>query len=123
MKILYDEVFIAVLFKVLIAATPVAAAIGFLIHRRLGRGVCSRQGRVLWTVLALAGPLNYGLWYMYNAIEDHWGLDRVKPLLINFGIFVVIGVTIGLIVRVLLRGESSQSEPSPTDVDGDESSP
>jgi hypothetical protein len=44
----------------------------------------------------LAGVGNYALWTAYNVITDHLGLDTVKNLLVNLGLFVVIGVAVGL---------------------------
>jgi hypothetical protein len=44
----------------------------------------------------LVGTGNYALWTAYNAITDHLGLDTVKNLLVNLGLFVVIGIAIGL---------------------------
>lgn len=43
----------------------------------------------------LTGVGNYALWTVYNAITDHLGLDTVKNLLVNLGLFVVIGITVG----------------------------
>ena len=50
------------------------------------------------------------------AIENHWGLDRVKPLLINAGIFVAVGILAGLALRLLLRppGPNATSAPAPS---------
>ncbi len=44
----------------------------------------------------LAGVGNYALWTVYNAITDKLGLDTVKNLLVNLGLFVVIGIAVGL---------------------------
>lgn len=44
----------------------------------------------------LAGVGNYTLWTVYNAITGHLGLDTVKNLLVNLGLFVVIGIVLGL---------------------------
>jgi uncharacterized membrane protein len=44
----------------------------------------------------LAGVGNYALWTAYNVITDHLGLDTVKNLLVNLGLFVVIGVVVGV---------------------------
>lgn len=50
-------------------------------------------------VLGLAiGAGNFLLWTVYNAITDHLGLDTVKNLLVNLGLFIVLGVIIGLAV-------------------------
>ncbi len=101
---LYQEQTVERLFLALMAAAPAVAAVGALLHR-FAAGKLSRRAATLWVVLAAAGPANYGLWRLFNAIEDYWGLDRVKPLLINFAIFVALGVVAGLVLRVLLRPE------------------
>ena len=44
----------------------------------------------------LAGAGNYALWTIYNAVTDHLGLDTVKNLLVNLGLFVVIGTAAGV---------------------------
>ena len=43
-----------------------------------------------------AGVGNYALWTVYNAITDHLGLDTVKNLLVNLGLFVLIGIAAGI---------------------------
>lgn len=64
---------------------------------------------LLWGVLAkrfvagLTGGLvvgigNYGLWTIYNAITDRLGLDTVKNLLVNLTLFIIIGITVGLVI-------------------------
>ncbi|MGH7740015.1 MAG: hypothetical protein ACREL1_07700 [bacterium] len=45
--------------------------------------------------VSLWGPLVAGLWFIYNAIEDHYGLDSVKALGINAFIFIVVGALWG----------------------------
>ena len=44
----------------------------------------------------LVGVGNDALWTVYNAITDHLGLDTVKNLLVNLGLFVVIGIAAGI---------------------------
>jgi lipopolysaccharide export LptBFGC system permease protein LptF len=44
----------------------------------------------------LVGAGNYGLWTVYNAITEHLGLDTVKNLLVNLGLFVVVGLLVGV---------------------------
>ena len=116
MHFLYDEQFIANLFLALVAATPALAIVGALVQR-VAAGGLSRRAVVLWIVVALAGPANFGFWHMFNRIEDHWGLDRVEPLLINFGIFVFLGVVIGLSLRFLLRPAQSESSVASKDTE------
>ncbi len=43
-------------------------------------------------LFALAGPVIWAFWGIYNSIEDHYGLDSVKALEINFGIVVGIAL-------------------------------
>jgi len=58
-----------------------------------------RPRRIALTFGALvvgAGVLVFGLWMVYNAIIARLGLDSVKGLLINLGIFLVVGVLYGV---------------------------
>ena len=43
-----------------------------------------------------AGVGNYALWTLYNAVTQKLGLDTVANLLVNLGLFVVIGVAVGV---------------------------
>lgn len=47
-------------------------------------------------LLALLGPANLALWEIYNRITDHFGLDTVRNLIINVGLFVMLGVLGGI---------------------------
>ena len=82
-----DTLFLAVLALGLVGA-PLAA----LIARR------RRGGDPLAAALAVGGPLILiGLmWRVYNAITDRLGLDTVANLLVNLGLFVVVGVLCGV---------------------------
>ena len=64
-------------------------------------GAMSRGRPLLLRGALLAGGavFAYPLWLVYNGIEDHFGLDSVAALLINFGLFVVVGVMAGLALR------------------------
>jgi hypothetical protein len=57
----------------------------------------------------LAGPLIWLLWRMYNGIIGIFGLDSVKGLLLNLGLFVVIGLVIGLAVGAARRYQTRSS--------------
>jgi drug/metabolite transporter (DMT)-like permease len=64
-------------------------------------------------LLALLGALLYVGWRVYNAIEDHYGLDSVKALAINAALFVVTGIIIGIVAgRLSPPPVSSQEEAS-----------
>jgi hypothetical protein len=58
----------------------------------------------------LIGVGNYALWTIYNAITDRLGLDTVKNLLINLGLFVVIGIGIGVAVGLYQRRQEAQQK-------------
>ena len=44
----------------------------------------------------LVGVGNYALWTVYNAVTERLGLDTVKNLLVNLGLFVFIGIVVGI---------------------------
>lgn len=58
-------------------------------------------------LLSGCAVLLYPLWRIYNLIEDHFGLDSVAALLINLALFVVVGVTVGLLLRRLWPAEAN----------------
>ena len=60
---------------------------------------------VLWVgalitglLIGLLGPANWLLWHIYNGIEDHYGLDSVKAMLINLALFAALGLIVGTAV-------------------------
>lgn len=63
-------------------------------------------GAVQGLVCGLLGPAIWVLWRMYNAIEDHYGLDSVKGLLINLALFVTLGASLGVVVGWWRRRET-----------------
>ncbi len=56
-------------------------------HKRLPLGLA---------VGILAGGGNYTLWTVYNAITQKLGLDTVANLLVNLGLFIVVGIAVGI---------------------------
>jgi hypothetical protein len=109
------------LFIILAVALPlVGIAGGALLGSRRGdvkRGVA--QG----LLLGILGPVNLGLWLVYNRITDSLGLDTVKNLLVNLVLFVVLGVVTGLAAGYIMRrqptppglrgGGRTDAEPTP----------
>ena len=87
---------------VLIAA-PVIGVLWGAVVKRWARGL---------TVGLLVGGGNYALWTVYNAITDRLGLDTVKNLLVNLGLFLVIGVLVGLAL-----GRYAGRQPPPPEGD------
>ena len=73
------------MFAILIAAPLIGLAWGAL-TKRLAQGLA---------VGSLLGVGNFALWTLYNAITDRLGLDTVKNLLVNLGLFLVIGILMG----------------------------
>jgi hypothetical protein len=63
-------------------------------------------------LLGLLGPANWLLWRIFNGIEDHFGLDSVKAMLINLALFAALGITIGLALRLRRRSGNSTEGPS-----------
>lgn len=64
-----------------------------------------RPGALLTGILfGLLGPANWLLWHGYNAIEDRYGLDSVKAMLLNLALFAVLGLVVGLGVRYSVLG-------------------
>ena len=87
MKELIDERQAHLLMLAVLFAAPLVGLAWGLVTKRLARGV---------VVGLLVGVGNYALWTVYNAITDKLGLDTVKNLLVNLGLFVVIGIVAGL---------------------------
>jgi hypothetical protein len=50
-------------------------------------------------VLGSFGLLTLILWYIFNAIEDQWGLDSVVALCLNLLLFAAVGVGISAYLR------------------------
>jgi hypothetical protein len=46
----------------------------------------------------LIGGGNYAMWTIYSAITNKLGLDTVKNLLVNLGLFIVVGIIIGVTI-------------------------
>lgn len=84
--------------------TPVAGVGVFLLTRRLPLSV----------MLGASGPVLLLAWFVYNAIADHFGLDSLRGLGVNFALFTVVGVVVGLVCRRLLAPPMvSPDEPNP----------
>jgi hypothetical protein len=85
---------------VLIAAPLIGLAWGAMVKRLI-------SGLV---VGLLVGVGNYALWTVYNAITDHLGLDTVKNLLVNLGLFVVIGIVAGVAAGLYQRRQAARQK-------------
>jgi uncharacterized membrane protein (DUF2068 family) len=58
---------------------------------------------------AALGPLLYALWRVYNAIEDHYGLDSVRALVINAVIILGAGVVLPFVYSAFCGRASSKT--------------
>ena len=53
---------------------------------------------------------NFLMWHAYNAITDRLGLDTVKNLLVNLGLFVAVGLIGGIAAGLAARRRSEQRD-------------
>jgi len=59
-----------------------------------------------------AGPLIWAMWRVYNVIIGRYGLDSVRGLLINLGLFILVGTLIGLAAAFAWRRFASPTGPA-----------
>jgi hypothetical protein len=99
-------------FTVLAILLPLLGiGIGAAVQLKAGRPrTPSARAVAIGFLVGLIGPANWLLWHVYNAIEDHYGLDSVKAMLLNLALFVALGVLIGAGVQVFkfsgVRGQT-----------------
>ena len=81
------------LFTLLAVVGPV---VGAAIGAALGAGRNKRRGGALFGLgFGLLLTLNGLLWQVYNRITDATGLDTVKNVVVNFALFVMVGLALG----------------------------
>lgn len=101
----YVGVFLAIL-------TPVAGLLTLFSRRQDRRRWMALP---LFWLLAFSGPLLVGLWWIFNAIEDTLGLDSILAMLLNLGLFALIGIGIGALLRMSSGTlHESETRPSPS---------
>ena len=86
-----------------------AGAIGALFVRS------RRAAPIVGALVAVAGGLAYILWMVYNSLTARFGLDSVKALLINLGVFAVVGLVYGVLAGIIWRrftGPPDRAQPS-----------
>jgi hypothetical protein len=95
-------------FGILAVLAPILAiGVGALLQHRRGRP----GALVIGILIGLLGPANWLLWRIYNRIEDHYGLDSVKAMLINLALFAALGIAVGLGFRFLRRSKGPSGRP------------
>jgi MFS family permease len=87
MKELIDEHQVHLLMLGVLLLAPLVGLVWGARSKRIGPGLA---------LGLLVGVGNYALWTVYNAITEELGLDTVKNLLVNLGLFVVLGIVAGL---------------------------
>ena len=109
MRELIDLAAVERLFGLLAVLLP-ALGIGIGAALHFGR---HRPGTLATSfLLGLLGPANWLLWRIFNGIEDHYGLDSVKAMLINLALFAALGLGVGLALRLLRRSGNSTEGPA-----------
>lgn len=114
------------LFRLLAVAAPI---VGGVLGAAYGlRRAAPARWSATGAAIGLLGTLNYGLWRMYCAITNHYGLDSVRNLLINLSLFVLLGLVGGIgyglwerrrVSRRIMIGRSEKGAvPSTGDTDG-----
>lgn len=94
---------------VLFQRALVLSALGLLVGGLAGgwwwgrTGGAVRAGLTRGLAVGLIGPAALGLWSVYNALEDRFGLDSVHALLINLAIFVAAGLLGGAVLGWVWR--------------------
>jgi hypothetical protein len=79
---------------------------GVAIGAALQFGMRRRGAFANGVLIGLLGPLNWLLWRVYNGIEEHYGLDSVKAMLLNLALFAALGVVVGLGLRFYSRRQT-----------------
>ncbi len=87
----------------LLVIAPIIGAIWGAFTKQLVRGI------VYGVVIGFG---NLALWNIYNAITDRLGLDTVKNLLVNLGLFVAIGAIAGYLIGRFEKPAKTTSEPA-----------
>lgn len=104
------------LLVVLAVVGPMAgAAIG-------GLATHSHRGALRGISVGLLLSLTWIMWHIYNAVTDRLGLDTVKNVFVNLGLFVCVGVIAGLVMRRIFRPDdtaiaSVEAATPPTNAD------
>lgn len=99
-EFLLDEKNVGLAGSLVAAITPLAALVLFLIL--LPRSQKWVRSGLFW-VAGFSGPLLVTLWYLYNGIEDRFGLDSVFALCLNLLIFCIVGLSLGMVVRLTMK--------------------
>ncbi len=85
--------------RVLLFIAVAGPLIGVIFGALLGAHTRRARVSILTGVLiGCVGPLIYGLWHVYGAITDAFGLDSVANLVLQLILFAAIGALLGVAV-------------------------
>ena len=83
------------LFRLLAIGAPV---VGLILGAMVGAWRQNlKRGAVCGLLFGLLGTANYPLWRIYNTVTDSNGLDSVRGLFVNFGLFTLLGIVAGVV--------------------------
>lgn len=60
------------------------------------------EGIIKGFLIGLTCPFISLLWFVYNLITDHFGIDSVVGLFVNLSFFALTGLIIGLVFRFIV---------------------
>ena len=92
MKELIDEHQAHLLMLAVLILAPLIGLAWGARSKRVGQGLI---------IGLLVGGGNYALWTVYNVITAKLGLDTVANLLVNLGLFLVLGTIVGITAGAL----------------------
>ena len=85
----------------------------------LAWGIISKRLVFRLAVGILVGGGNYALWTVYNAVTQKLGLDTVANLLVNLGLFVVVGIAMGVGAGLYAAQKQTLPQADSGDTNGD----
>jgi hypothetical protein len=105
--------------RLFLAAALGGPLVGLLVGAAVGlRRRAVSRGAARGLLLGALGTANWALWRMYSALTDHFGLDSVLNLLLNLGIFLVLGAAAGLVIGAMMRKRAHAETGGPRPAGG-----
>ncbi len=99
-------------FQALAVGAPLA---GLLVGALLGAKKQNvKAGATRGLLLGLLGTANLLLWRVYNALTEANGLDSVRGLSINFGLFTFLGIAAGIVGAKRAQPKQATVPAAPT---------
>lgn len=96
LRFLLDERHVLALLAALAVLTPLIAWVGAALMKQ---SKWLYHHRRWYLTVTLSGPLLFLLWFVFNGIENAFGLDSVIALLLNVLLFCLTGIGISYYIR------------------------